>query len=175
MVSALWQGKGERQSLHEEGTPEILIIVNSSMGSAVYGQSRQTHDIAARFQGHPVGHWGHISRCTYIKRWHSSAECLEERHKNQKPMSGCCTILGAIQWIPLWGSYFLDLTSGGIPPFQNWQRCPLYLNCTNNMVHAKHLLFFWESEIVVYIGQKVSMGSASNETHVPWVSNNLSW
>ena len=87
-----------RQRLREGGAPKTLIVVNSHMVSAVFGQSRQTHDIAARLQGHPVGHWNQVSSHTYIKRGHGSAEGLEERCYNQKPkLSGCCAVLGAVQ------------------------------------------------------------------------------
>lgn len=48
----LWlSGRGERWG--RGGAPKILIIVNNSMRSEVYGQNKQTHDIALGFRDIP--------------------------------------------------------------------------------------------------------------------------
>lgn len=78
MTLACWQKKEARQRLSKGGGPKIQIVANSSMGSAVYGQSEQIHDIAPRLWGCPLGHWGQIPSSTYTRRGHGgSAEGSE--------------------------------------------------------------------------------------------------
>ena len=51
----------------------------------------------------------------------------------------------------------------------------VYNVCSNNIIYAKYLLSFWESEILVCARQSLPMQPGRNENTRYWVSNELPW